>query len=133
MSAFNTQVGGNHYSKYKIQLTEFLIANEIKHGQASVFKYILRHEDKDGIKDILKAIHYIAMIVEKVYPDEKEIQKNLNYVLKKESVVTFKQSSKTGSGGQERTMPMCDLQMQEAMEGNASGASGGRKNERSLV
>ena len=96
MNAFDLQVGGTHYSKYKIQLTEFLIANEIQHGEASVFKYMLRHKDKDGIKDILKAIHYIAMIVEKVYPDEKEIQEGLHNVLKEKGVVVVKQGNTLG-------------------------------------
>ena len=94
MNSFDLQIGGTHYSKYKIQLTEFLIANEIQHGEASVFKYMLRH--KDGIKDILKAIHYIAMIVEKVYPDEKEIQEGLHNVLKEKGVVVIKQGNTLG-------------------------------------
>ena len=109
MSAFDIQIGGTHYSRYKIQLTEFLIANEIEHGEASVFKYMLRHKDKDGIEDILKAIHYIAMIVEKVYPDEKEIQEGLYLVLKEKGVEPIKQSSPAGGVGQERPMQVCDL------------------------
>ena len=96
MKAFDTQVGGTHYSKYKIQPTEFFIANDIGFAEANVCKYMLRHKDKDGIKDILKAIHYIAMIVEKVYPDEKEIQEGLHKVLKEKGVVVVKQGNSPG-------------------------------------
>ena len=124
MSAFDIQIGGTHYSKYKIQLTEFLIANEIQHGEASVFKYMLRHKDKDGIKDVLKAIHYIAMIVEKVYPDEKEIQEGLYLVLKEKGVEAVKQSDSPGSGRQERDMQVCDLRPTKTVERDSSWASG---------
>ena len=124
MSAFDIQIGGTHYSKYKIQLTEFLIANEIEHGEASVFKYMLRHKDKDGIKDILKAIHYIAMIVEKVYPDEKEIQEGLYLVLKEKGVEAVEQSDSLGSSGQKRDMQVCDLRPKKTVERDSSWASG---------
>ena len=124
MSAFDIQIGGTHYSKYKIQLTEFLIANEIQHGEASVFKYMLRHKDKDGIKDVLKAIHYIAMIVEKVYPDEKEIQEGLHLVLKEKGVESVEQSDSLGSSGQKRDMQVCDLRPKKTVERDSSWASG---------
>mgnify|MGYP003128835261 FL=1 len=124
MSAFDIQIGGTHYSKYKIQLTEFLIANEIQHGEASVFKYMLRHKDKDGIKDVLKAIHYIAMIVEKVYPDEKEIQEGLYTILKEKGMVAVEQSDSSGSSGQERDMQVCDLRPTKTVERDSSWASG---------
>ena len=124
MSAFDIQIGGTHYSKYKIQLTEFLIANEIQHGEASVFKYMLRHKDKDGIKDVLKAIHYIAMIVEKVYPDEKEIQEGLYLVLKEKGVESVEQSDSLGSSGQKRDMQVCDLRPKKTVERDSSWASG---------
>ena len=124
MSAIDIQIGGTHYSKYKIQLTEFLIANEIEHGEASVFKYMLRHKDKDGIEDILKAIHYIAMIVEKVYPDEKEIQEGLYLVLKEKGVEAVEQSDSPGSSGQELSMQVCDLRPKKTVERDASWASG---------
>ena len=124
MSAFDIQIGGTHYSKYKIQLTEFLIANGIEHGEASVFKYMLRHKDKDGIEDILKAIHYIAMIVEKVYPDEKEIQEGLYLILKKKGVESVEQSDSSGSSGQERPMQVCDLRQTKTVERDSSWASG---------
>ena len=109
MNAFDTQIGGTHYSKYKIQPTEFLITNRIKFAEGNAIKYILRHEDKEGIKDILKAIHYIAMIVETIYPDEKEIQEGLYLVLKEKGVEPIKQSSPAGGVGQERPMQVCDL------------------------
>ena len=96
MKAFDTQVGGTHYSKYKIQPSEFFIANDIGFAEANVCKYILRHQDKGQFQDILKAIHYLTMIVETKYPNEKEVASRLNLVFEKEGVVVVKQSNTTG-------------------------------------
>jgi len=133
VNAFDTQIGGTHYSKYKIQPTEFLITNRIKFAEGNAIKYILRHEDKEGIKDILKAIHYIAMIVETIYPDEKEIQKRIAFVLEEKSMEVPEQSTPLGVFGHERPMPVCDLRPKEAVERDASRASSGREDERSPV
>ena len=133
MNAFDTQIGGTHYSKYKIQPTEFLITNRIKFAEGNAIKYILRHEDKEGIKDILKAIHYIAMIVETIYPDEKEIQKRIAFVLEEKSMEVPEPSNPLGVFGHERPMPVCDLRPKEAVERDTSRASSGREDERSPV
>ena len=96
MKAFNTQVGGTHYAKYKIQPTEFFIANDIGFAEANACKYIIRHQDKGQFQDILKAIHYLVMIVEKKYPNEKEVASRLNLVFEKEGVVVVKPSNSPG-------------------------------------
>ena len=72
MGTYNKQIGGSHYLKYKIQPSKFVIENKLLFPEASVIKYILRHQDKDGKKDLLKAIHFIEMIIERDY---KEIKK----------------------------------------------------------
>ena len=74
MSAYDKQVGGSHYLKYKIQPSKFVIENKLLFPEASVIKYMLRHQDKDGKKDLLKAIHFIEMIIERDYSEEKEKQ-----------------------------------------------------------
>ena len=61
------QVDGSHYLKYKIQPSKFVIENKLLFPEASVIKYMLRHQDKDGKKDLLKAIHYLEMIKERDY------------------------------------------------------------------
>ena len=71
-SSYDKQIGGSHYLKYKIQPSKFVIENKLLFPEASVIKYMVRHQDKDGKKDLLKAIHFIEMIIERDY---KEIKK----------------------------------------------------------
>ena len=66
-SSYDQQIGGSHYLRYKIQPSEFVIENKLLFPEASVIKYMLRHQDKDGKKDLLKAIHFIEMIIERDY------------------------------------------------------------------
>ena len=72
MSVWKKQVGGKHYLKYKIQPSEFVVENKLLYPEGSVIKYILRHQDKGGKQDLLKAKHFIDMIIERDY---KEIKK----------------------------------------------------------
>ena len=69
---YQKQVGGKHYIKYKIQPSEFVVENKLLYPEGSVIKYILRHQDKGGKQDLEKAIHFIEMIIERDYRDEKE-------------------------------------------------------------
>ena len=71
-SPYHKQVGGKHYIKYKIQPSEFVVENKLLYPEGSVIKYILRHQDKGGKQDLEKAIHFIEMIIERDYRDEKE-------------------------------------------------------------
>ena len=71
-SSYNKQVGGSHYLKYKIQPSKFVIENKLLFPEGSVIKYILRHQNKDGKKDLLKAIHFIEMIIERDYKEIKQ-------------------------------------------------------------
>jgi hypothetical protein len=74
MSAYKKQVGGKHYLKYKIQPSKFVVENRLLYPEGCVIKYILRHPDKGGKQDLLKAKHFIDMIIERDYRDEKEKQ-----------------------------------------------------------
>ena len=65
MSAFKKQIDGTHYSKLKIQPTEYIIANKLPYIEGNVIKYVTRHRDKGKSKDIDKAIHYLQMLLEK--------------------------------------------------------------------
>jgi hypothetical protein len=64
MSALQTQVAGNHYSKMKIQPMEFSMANKLDACQHTVIKYVCRYRDKNGIEDLKKAKHVIDMLIE---------------------------------------------------------------------
>lgn len=64
MSAFDTQVGGNHYKDMAIQPSEYIRANNLGWYEGNAVKYISRHKNKNGKKDIEKAIHYLQFILE---------------------------------------------------------------------
>ena len=63
-----------HYLKYKIQPSKFVIENKLLFPEGNVIKYICRHQYKGGKEDLLKAMHFIEMIIERDYKDEKEKQ-----------------------------------------------------------
>jgi hypothetical protein len=66
MSALDTQVSGSHY-KMPIQPVEFIHKNNIGYLEGNVIKYTCRHKNKNGKEDILKAIHYLQLILELQY------------------------------------------------------------------
>ena len=64
MKSFKKQVGGSHYKNYKIQPVEFIIKNNIGFVEGNIIKYILRFKEKGGVQDLLKAKHYIELLIE---------------------------------------------------------------------
>ena len=72
MSVWKRQVGGNHYSKYKLQPSKFVTENKLLYPEGCVIKYIVRHQDKGGKQDLEKAKHMIDMIIERDYEEKKE-------------------------------------------------------------
>jgi len=60
---YNVQIGGDHYKKYKIQPTEFILANGIGFCEGNVIKYVTRWKDKGGVEDLKKARHYIDLLI----------------------------------------------------------------------
>jgi hypothetical protein len=67
VNPYDTQVGGSHYTKYVIQPSKFVIENKLLYPEGCAIKYIIRHQDKNGKEDLLKAIHFIQMIIERDY------------------------------------------------------------------
>ena len=63
-SALNVQVGGEHYKKFAIQPVEYIHANGIGYFEGNVIKYVTRWRNKGGIADLLKARHYIDLLIE---------------------------------------------------------------------
>ncbi len=59
--------GGDYYKEYKIQPSQFINKNELGFAEGNVIKYICRHKSKGKKSDILKAIHYCEMIIERDY------------------------------------------------------------------
>ena len=62
--SLNTQVGGDHYTKLKIQPMEYSMANNLNACQHTVIKYVTRYQDKNGIEDLKKARHTLDMLIE---------------------------------------------------------------------
>ncbi len=66
-SAWNKQVGGDHYKQYAIQPAQFALANGLDYAQSNAIKYIVRHADKNGVQDLDKAIHYVELLKQHHY------------------------------------------------------------------
>lgn len=64
---FFKQVGGSHYKEMKIQPSVFINENNLQFAEGNAIKYICRHKFKGKKEDILKAIHYLEMILERDY------------------------------------------------------------------
>ena len=69
---WDKQIGGSHYSKFKIQPSKFVVENELLFPEGCAIKYICRHRLKGKREDILKAIHFLEMILERDYPTQQE-------------------------------------------------------------
>lgn len=67
MKAYDKQVGGSHYKKLKIQPMQYSMANGLDACQHTAIKYITRHEDKAGKKDLYKALHVVMLLLEEKY------------------------------------------------------------------
>lgn len=63
-SALDTQIGGDHYKKLKIQPMEYSMGNKLDACQHTAIKYITRFRDKGGVADLEKAKHVIDMLIE---------------------------------------------------------------------
>jgi NTP pyrophosphatase (non-canonical NTP hydrolase) len=61
------QVAGQHYKNMPIQPAEFCQKNNLNFCESAVIKYVCRHESKNGSEDILKAIHFLHLLLEWEY------------------------------------------------------------------
>jgi hypothetical protein len=61
------QVGGTHYKDFVIQPAEFVHKNSIGFLEGNAIKYLCRHKAKNGKDDLLKARHYIDLLLEWEY------------------------------------------------------------------
>ena len=77
MSVWDKQHGGSHYQKFKIQPSKFVVENELLFPEGCAIKYICRHRLKGKNEDILKAIHFLEMILERDYKEVEKPKENL--------------------------------------------------------
>ncbi len=64
--ASEKQVGGGHYKTLPIQPGEFIRKNGIGWYEGNAIKYVCRYKQKNGKEDILKAIHYLELLLEEI-------------------------------------------------------------------
>lgn len=64
-----------HYD-YKIQPVDFIIENDIPFCEGNVIKYICRWKLKNGRDDLLKARHYIDILITHLDKDSVESYNN---------------------------------------------------------
>lgn len=55
-----------HYTQFKIQPIEFVGVNNLDYFQGNIIKYICRYNLKNGLEDLMKAKHYLDMLIYKV-------------------------------------------------------------------
>lgn len=72
--ASEKQISGSHYKNYNMQPVEFCQRNKLNYCESAVIKYVCRHKDKNGKEDILKAIHYLELLLEIEYADKDQRQ-----------------------------------------------------------
>ena len=64
VSAFDKQIGGDHYKKLAIQPFEFIERNRLGFAAGNVIKYLCRYRTKGGLEDLEKARHYLDLLIE---------------------------------------------------------------------
>jgi hypothetical protein len=71
-SSLDEQVGGDHYTNFKIQPGEFAELNRLTHFEGNVIKRICRHsrDGGKGIEDLRKIIHEVRLIATLQYGEE---------------------------------------------------------------
>lgn len=61
LNPLHTQVAGSHYKNKKIQPVEFAMANRLDPCSFAILKYLTRHPEKGGVKDLQKAFHFTQL------------------------------------------------------------------------
>ena len=57
------QEGGTHYRGFVIEPSEFIHKNGIQWFAANVIKYVCRYPFKNGLEDLIKARHYLDLLI----------------------------------------------------------------------
>ena len=63
-SALSVQVGGDHYKSLAIQPVEYCHRNGLGVCESNVVKYVTRWKSKGKLADLMKARHFIDLLIE---------------------------------------------------------------------
>ena len=69
-SALDEQIGGTHYKDVTIQPVEYIERNNLGFCAGNVVKYVTRYKQKGGKEDLMKARHYIDLMLELEYGED---------------------------------------------------------------
>ena len=58
------QIAVSHYKNMAIQPVEYIHANGLGYFEGNVIKYVSRWRKKGGISDLMKAKHYVEILIE---------------------------------------------------------------------
>ena len=64
IEALQTQVGGDHYKRMKIQPAEYILANGLGKYEGDVIEKISRWKSKGGVEDLKKAQQAIQILID---------------------------------------------------------------------
>ena len=64
MTANTMQIGGNHY-RSGIQHWDLMDEYDVGYLEGCATKYVTRWRNKDGVKDLQKALHFVKKLAEK--------------------------------------------------------------------
>jgi hypothetical protein len=56
------QIGGDHYD-LPIPPINFILANDLGFVEGNIIKYVTRYKRKNGMQDLLKAKHYLDILI----------------------------------------------------------------------
>ena len=82
---YKKQIGGSHYKDMVIQPSEFINKNNIPFAEGNAIKYLCRHKQKGQREDLLKAIHYCEMAIERDYSNDTELPLPHGFSFKREN------------------------------------------------
>jgi hypothetical protein len=57
-------INPDYYKKGKIEVTDFIIDQQLSFIEGNIIKYIIRYKDKSGIQDLRKCRWYIEKLIE---------------------------------------------------------------------
>lgn len=63
------QVAGGHY-KSSMQHWDFVVANDLNYFEGQITRYVTRCRKKNGLEDLLKAMHFLEKYIEVINSEE---------------------------------------------------------------
>ncbi len=70
-NALSKQVGGTHYDR-AVQPIEIMYMYNTTPAVGKALKYLLRYRDKNGLQDLKKAAHCVALAIELEYGEHND-------------------------------------------------------------